>query len=120
MIRMAQVEREPLEQSQRIFYGPGVYGREGRRLGVIRSSPAGRPGGRESYAIIELSGYSSHSVDLRAVPLSTLAYDDERGHFLCELSEVCVRSAPAYKGAADWLDRRWIIRLVEHYERSFG
>jgi hypothetical protein len=114
---LKQVERESdTVPSRRSFFGRGVYGREGRRIGVLHAARAGRPGGNKPYAIVELASFSRNVSDLRAIPLSCLRYDDDRGHFLCDMSELSVRSAPVCSGAADWLDDRWTNRLDDYYD----
>jgi len=86
-------------------------------MGVLRASRAGRPDGNQPYAIVELAGYARAANDLRAIPLSLLSYQSERGLFTCDLSELSVRSAPRYAGAGDWLDTRWTDRLDDYFDR---
>ena len=117
-MRSGIYERERYAPSLQTFYGHGVYGREGRKLGVLRTSRTGRPGGNQPYAIIELAGYSRTPTEFRAVPTGALAFDSERSCFHCNLSELSVRSAPAYTGSGDWLDRRWTSRLDEHFDEA--
>ena len=102
--------------SRQTFFGSSVYGREGRRVGAVRVTRAGRSNGNSPYAIVELAGFSKASSDLRAVPLETLSYVEARGHFLCSLSERALRGAPAYSGAADWLDDRWTRALDGYFD----
>lgn len=116
MARQArQLEREDTPARQ-TFFGRGIYGVEGRRIGVVRSPRAGRPGGNEPYAIVELAGYARSVSDLRAIPVSRLSYEPERGHFNCDLSEMSVRRAPCYSGSGDWLDSRWTSRLDDYFD----
>lgn len=110
-----QLERD-FSPGREMFFGRGVYGPEGRRIGVLRTSRAGRPSGNQPYAIIELAGYARALSDLRAIPLSRLSYSAERGHFNCDLSEMSVRSAPSYQGAGDWLDSRWTAKLDDYFD----
>ena len=110
-----QLERED-SPGRQFFFGQGVYGPEGRRIGVLKASRAGRPGGNEPYAIVELAGFARCSGDLRAIPVSRLSYQPERGHFNCDLSEMSVRSAPCYTGSGDWLDSRWTSRLDDYFD----
>lgn len=119
MVRLLSAERQaPL--ARQTFFGRGVYGREGRRIGAIRSQRAGRPGGNQPYAIVELSGYGRNATDLRAIPLAFLSYLPERGHFNCDLSELCIRRAPIYAGSGDWLDVRWTTRLDDYFDTFTG
>ncbi len=39
-----------------------------------------------------------------------------RAIFLCDLTEMALRSAPSYTGPADWLDARWTRRLDDYYD----
>jgi hypothetical protein len=118
MRRSGTQERDRYAPSLQTFFGHGVYGREGRKLGVVRSVRAGRFGGNQPYAILELVGFSRQSAEMRAVPSDALAFDAERSCFHCDLSELSVRGAPAYTGSSDWLDGRWTARLDEHFDRS--
>ena len=117
MRQTAQSERKTESfPSRQAFFGRGVYGPEGRRLGALEVTRAGHSGGNQPYAIIELASFSRNVRDLRAVPLSSLSYVDDRGIFLCTLSELSLRSAPSYTSAADWLDDRWTGRLDTYFD----
>jgi hypothetical protein len=116
----ARVSRRPRQEGppgQRQIFSHAVYGPEGRRVAVLKIGRTGRPGGNQPYAIIELSGYSPTGGELRAIPLTLLSYEGDRDILMCDLTEVALRSAPAYTGPADWLDMRWTSRLDAYFDR---
>ncbi len=117
-IREARFARHEGPPSQRLFFGHGIYGPEGRRVAALKIGRTGRPGGNQPYAIVELSGFAPSGGELRAVPLTRLSYEQDREILICDLSELALRSAPAYSGPADWLDARWTRRLDDYFDSA--
>ncbi len=99
-----------------LLIGKPVWEPGGRKIGTLKALSGPEPSGA-AYAIICLGSYPKIGAGCRAIPNDLLFFDAERGGFACRVSEIALRSSPAYSGAPDFLDERWRTRLREHYER---
>jgi hypothetical protein len=96
--------------------GKPVWEPGGRKIGTLKALSGPEPAG-SAYAIICMGSYPKVGAGCRAIPNTLLAFDEERGGFTSKISEIALRSSPAYSGAPDFLDERWRARLREHYAR---
>jgi hypothetical protein len=99
-----------------LLVGKPVWEPGGRKIGTLKALSGPEPSGA-AYAIICLGSYPKVGAGCRAIPNDLLLFDAERGGFACRVSEIALRSSPAYSGTPDFLDERWRTRLREHYER---
>jgi hypothetical protein len=99
-----------------LLIGKAVWEPGGRKIGTLKALSGPEPAGAH-YAIVCLGSYPKVGAGCRAIPSDLLIFDSERGGFSSRVSEIALRSSPAYSGAPDFLDERWRTRLREHYER---
>jgi hypothetical protein len=99
-----------------LLIGKAVWEPGGRKIGTLKALSGPEPAGAH-YAIVCLGSYPKVGAGCRAIPSDLLIFDSERGGFASHVSEIALRSSPAYSGAPDFLDERWRTRLREHYER---
>ena len=99
-----------------LVIGKPVWEPSGRKIGTLKALSGPEPAGAQ-YAIICLGSYPKVGAGCRAIPNDLLIFDPELGGFSCRVSEMALRSSPAYSGAPDFLDERWRTRLRDHYER---
>ena len=117
-IGMEQKSARLLRQDLRddLVIGKPVWEPDGRKIGTLRALSGPEPAGT-AYAIVCLGSYPKVGAGCRAIPNDLLIFDAERGGFTSRVSEIALRSSPAYSGAPDFLDERWRTRLREHYQR---
>jgi hypothetical protein len=96
--------------------GKPVWEASGRKICTLKALSGPEPAG-SLYSIVCLGSYPKVGAGCRAVPSELLLYDGVRGGFTCRISEMALRSSPAYSGASDFLDERWRSRLRTHYDR---
>ncbi|GAC1330049.1 MAG: hypothetical protein NVSMB26_06980 [Beijerinckiaceae bacterium] len=96
--------------------GKPVWDASGRKICTLKALSGPEPAG-SLYSIVCLGSYPKVGAGCRAVPSELLSYDAARGGFMCQISEMALRSSPSYSGAHDFLDERWRNRLRAHYGR---
>ena len=99
-----------------LLIGKPVWEPAGRKIGTLKALSGPEPAGAH-YAIVCLGSYPKVGAGCRAIPNDLLIFDSERGGFASRVSEMALRSSPAYSSAPDFLDERWRTRLREHYAR---
>jgi hypothetical protein len=99
-----------------LVIGKPLWEPGGRKIGTLKAFSGPEPAGAQ-YAIVCLGSYPKVGAGCRAIPNDLLIFDPELGGFSCRVSEMALRSSPAYSGAPDFLDERWRTRLRDHYER---
>ena len=97
--------------------GKPIWEPGGRKVGTLKAVSGPEPAGSD-YAVICVGAYPKIGAEYRAVPNTLLAFDAERGGFICNISELALLTAPVYSAARDFMDESWRKRVGEHYRRA--
>lgn len=97
--------------------GTSVYGRDGERIGSVKSLMIEKRGGRVTDAVVSVGGFLGIGEQYHSLPWSTLKYDTDVDGYRLDVTEDQLRSGPTF-GETDRdtpLDRAYQDRVYSHY-----
>lgn len=92
--------------------GKRIYDRYGNRLGAYKGT---HKCDDAAYAIISLGGFLAVGEDCRAVPLSSIRYNERTEEFVTDFNEEIIRQSPIHTCEDNWLDDEWCRRVTDYY-----
>ena len=97
--------------------GTAVYGREGERIGSVKSLMIEKRGGRVTDAVVSVGGFLGMGEKYHSLPWSTLKYDTDVDGYRLDVTEDQLRSGPTFDDttADNALDRAYQHRVYSHY-----
>ncbi len=97
--------------------GTAVYGRDGERIGSVKSLMIEKRGGRVTDAVVSVGGFLGIGEKYHSLPWSTLKYDTDVDGYRLDVTEDQLRSGPTFDetSADNVLDRAYQHRVYSHY-----
>lgn len=77
--------------------GTAVYGRDGERLGSVRSFMVDKRSGRAEYAVMSFGGFLGIGEEYHLLPWDQLTYDTRLGGYSVDLDRAKLEGAPRYR-----------------------
>lgn len=97
--------------------GTAVYGREGDKIGSVKTIMLEKRGGRVANAVISAGGFLGIGEKYHSIPWSKLKYDTSLGGYKLDVTEDQLRSGPSFDprdaGVVGTLDYQ--RRVYSHY-----
>jgi sporulation protein YlmC with PRC-barrel domain len=98
--------------------GTIVYNADGQNLGSIYDVMIDKRSGMVAYAVLSFGGFLGLGENYHPLPWKQLAYSEQYGGYLVNLSRDFLRGAPAYavSDAPDWASPRYLGEIDHYYD----
>jgi sporulation protein YlmC with PRC-barrel domain len=97
--------------------GTAVYGRDGNRIGSVKTVMLEKRGGKVANAVLSAGGFLGIGEKYHSIPWSKLEYDTSLGGYRLDVTEDQLRSGPTF-GENEWStigSREYNQRVYSHY-----